>query len=270
MINTALVQLFAKTKTIDLNARHGAVLAIGEIFKALSTIAHNEQKTTLQNLIGNELLDYSKLLIPTFQERLYFRGLGGELMRQACSTFIQNCSLAQMPFHGSDVIGNINNFKIDTMFLLLLLFFLETWFALLNDCIAYDVPHIRAAAISALPSFIAEYYKGTDQTMKTKRSNIIDKYIKNLKVVNTEVMRMGHALALGALPAFMLKDNLDGILDALVSVTYITPETLKWAESRRDAAKAITSVCVNLNGDIKTGWYLAVINVIAYTIVLHQ
>lgn len=72
-------------------------------------------------------------------------------------------------------------------------------------------------------------------------------------MVNTEVVRMGHALALGALPIFMLKDDLNGILNALIEVTYVAPETLKWAESRRDAAKAITAICVSLDGEIKTG-----------------
>lgn len=92
--------------------------------------------------------------------------------------------------------------------------------------------------------------------MKAKRCKIIDAYIRVLKSVNTEMMRMGHALALGALPAFMLKDNLNGILNALISATYTTPETLKWAESRRDAAKAITSICVSLDATIKTGEFV--------------
>lgn len=73
-------------------------MAIGEIFKALSI--QNKKGN-----IGNELFEECKNLIPHFQERLYFRGLGGELMRQACSSFIQNCSLAQLPFHNTDVIG---------------------------------------------------------------------------------------------------------------------------------------------------------------------
>lgn len=98
IIKIVLPELFAKAKTIDLNARHGAVLAIGEIFKALAA----ENKSSC---IGNELFEECKNLIGFFQERLYFRGLGGELMRQACSNFIQNCSIAKVPFHNSDVIG---------------------------------------------------------------------------------------------------------------------------------------------------------------------
>lgn len=130
---------------------------------------------------------------------------------------------------------------------------LDIWFSLLNDCISYDVAHIRSAALAALPSFFDEYYKGTDENIVNKRLKIIGNYLKAVKMVNTEVVRMGHALALGTLPPFMLQDDLNGILEALIGVTYITPETLKWAESRRDAAKALTAICVCLDCDVKTG-----------------
>lgn len=89
--------------------------------------------------------------------------------------------------------------------------------------------------------------------MQNKRLKIIQNYIKAVKIVNTEVIRMGHALALGALPAFMLQDDLNGILEALIEATCITHETLKWAESRRDAVKAITSICVTLDTNINIG-----------------
>lgn len=123
----------------------------------------------------------------------------------------------------------------------------------MNDCISYDVSHIRTAAILALPSFFGEYYHGTDEKIKTKRLKIIKNYVKTVRMVNTEVVRMGHALALGALPPFMLQDDLNEILAALIEITYVTPETLKWAESRRDAVKALTTICVNFGGDVKTG-----------------
>lgn len=129
----------------------------------------------------------------------------------------------------------------------------DTWYSLLNDCLSYDVLHIRTAAITALSPFLNEYYKGSDEKIKNKRLKIIQDYVKNVKLVNTEVVRMGHALALGAFPAFMLQDDLNGILEALIEVTYITPDTLKWAESRRDAAKAITGICISLKSEIKTG-----------------
>jgi hypothetical protein len=44
-------------------------------------------------------------LVPTFRQRQQFRGVGGELMKQACSLLIEKCSLAGMPFHSHPVIG---------------------------------------------------------------------------------------------------------------------------------------------------------------------
>lgn len=95
-----LPSLFEKANSIDLNSRHGAVLAIGEIVHALSKTTSN-----LQNLIGPTLTEQIKGLVGGFYNKLYFRGLGGELMRQACCDFIEKCSLAAIGFHNDDVIG---------------------------------------------------------------------------------------------------------------------------------------------------------------------
>lgn len=110
MINAVLPTLFEKCYSIDLNSRHGAVLSIGEILFALSEIAE-EKQTKIKNILDSEIVDSSKKLIPNFRERLYFRGMGGELMRQACSDFIEKCSLAHMPFHGCYVIGEVIKIK---------------------------------------------------------------------------------------------------------------------------------------------------------------
>jgi hypothetical protein len=40
-------------------------------------------------------------------QRQQFRGVGGELMKQACLLLIGKCSLAGMPFHNHPVIGKI-------------------------------------------------------------------------------------------------------------------------------------------------------------------
>lgn len=105
MIKSILPQLFEKAISIDLNARHGSVLAIGEILHALSMITI-QKGMKLKEFVGDDLIDKAKNLIPLFKERLYFRGIGGELMKLACSSFIENCSYAHMPFHNLDVLGN--------------------------------------------------------------------------------------------------------------------------------------------------------------------
>lgn len=108
MVRSVFPQLFDKAISIDLNARHGSVIAIGEMLNALAKIVA-EKGIKLKEFIGNELVEKTQNLVPSFQERLYFRGLGGELMRQACCSFIENCSYAHMPFHNSNVVGNLND-----------------------------------------------------------------------------------------------------------------------------------------------------------------
>lgn len=61
----------------------------------------------VQDLIDNHLIELTRNLVTKFDERLYFRGMGGELMRQACCDFIEKCSLSHLPFHNDQVIGEL-------------------------------------------------------------------------------------------------------------------------------------------------------------------
>ncbi|CAH1996514.1 unnamed protein product [Acanthoscelides obtectus] len=211
MIETALPNLFEKTTSIDLNSRHGATIAIGEVIHALS-------KTNYLDKVTETLLDKTRSLIPWYRERMYFRGLGGELMKHACSDFIEKCSLAAVPFHNQTVV--------------------EDWLKLLNECLSYDVATIRMAAINALPSLLNEYYSDKSE----KYNQLVKDYAKELKATTVQAHRMGHCLALGALPKFVLAPNYDFIVTSLIEATVIELATVKWAESRRDAVKALTSI----------------------------
>lgn len=90
MVSTVLPTLFKKTTSIDLNSRHGAVLAIGEIIYALSKLPKDQ---TIEDVLNMREIEN---LIPEFRKKFYFRGLGGELMRSACCYFIEKCSLAAL------------------------------------------------------------------------------------------------------------------------------------------------------------------------------
>lgn len=64
---------------------------------------------------------------------------------------------------------------------------------------------------------------------------------------------MGHALALGSLPRDILQQNFDFVVTALIDATKITLATSKWAECRRDAIKALTSVVSTMADEIGKG-----------------
>ena len=50
---------------------------------------------------------------------------------------------------------------------------------------------------------------------------------------------MGYASALGKLPQFFLRGQLDRVLQGLIQATEITEKESKWAEARRDAVTAL-------------------------------
>ncbi|XP_018565799.1 tubulin-specific chaperone D [Anoplophora glabripennis] len=227
MIKTVLPALFEKTRSIDLNSRHGATLAIGEVIHALSKFA-KEQNTDIKLILKEDLLEKTRNLIPHFRERLYFRGLGGELMKQACSDFIEKCSLSSLPFHNEDIVVD--------------------WLKLLNECLSYEVVNIRTAAISALPVLFSEFYCAPDKAQKHKE--IINQYVSEVLSTTSQIARMGHALALGVLPKFMLQPNLEFVIVSLIESTLITPVSQKWAEGRRDSVKALTSISTTMSVEI--------------------
>lgn len=73
MLNEVLPKLLEKTSSIDINQRHGAVLAIGEIVLKLKQM-ENEPNATNKVRIGEEIKSRVNNLIITFQERNQFRG----------------------------------------------------------------------------------------------------------------------------------------------------------------------------------------------------
>ena len=59
----------------------------------------------------------------------------------------------------------------------------------------------------------------------------------------------------GSFPKFMFDERLHVVIVALIQCSKITESTAKWSESRRDALKALTSVChtVFSEKDMQTG-----------------
>lgn len=104
MANHVLPILFVNVDSIDINLRHGAVLAIGEIVLALSKLdAEWIDESAVVHLNG---------LILKFQKREQFRGMSGELMKQSCLDFISNCSQAKLTVD-VQCIGEIDMYLLE-------------------------------------------------------------------------------------------------------------------------------------------------------------
>lgn len=72
MAESVLPMLFTKTDSIDINMRHGAVLAIGEIVLSLSEIEKEEDLSG--KYLNEKIIDLINGLVIRFLERDQFRG----------------------------------------------------------------------------------------------------------------------------------------------------------------------------------------------------
>lgn len=102
MAETVLPMLFEKTSSIDVNLRHGSVMAIGEVSRALRQL--EQEGSGDQTHLTVALYEKLNGLLLTFLQRDQFRGLSGHIMSQCCCDFIRNCSMASIPAT-SDCIG---------------------------------------------------------------------------------------------------------------------------------------------------------------------
>lgn len=228
---TVLPKLVEKTESIDLNVRHGAILAIGEAIYALSqTKLSDASGKNADSLISERVSLAVRELVPRIRARQQFRGLGGELMRQACCQCIASLSLAGMPNHSHTTI--------------------DEWLDLIEECLSHEVQIIREKAIQALPLVFDQYLRDDnlkygELDAKTKRAQLVAKYCEQLSStsVNGLVLRMGHARAVGSLPKYVLTEHLPAIIRSLIECTKVTDTTHKWAEARRDAVIGLTEVC---------------------------
>lgn len=209
-------KLINNSKSIDVNCRHGSILAIGEVILALKLID--------PSLISSRVVHQINGLVSEFQKREQFRGISGELMRLACTNFIQNCSKAQI-----QIVTEC----------------LESWQQLIDLCIINKTDKVRESAIKALPTMSEAYYIN-DEFAET-RYKIVSNYLKQSQSNLEEHFRMGYVGALGSLPKFMLINLIDDVITILIKLSKIPGQdevtTLKWSEARRESVKALSNIC---------------------------
>ncbi|XP_030384442.1 tubulin-specific chaperone D [Scaptodrosophila lebanonensis] len=233
MAAVVLPQLLAKTDTIDINARHGCVLAMGEITLALRKleVAPEGPRTYLTNQRIVELNE----LIGTFQKRNYYRGMSGELMKSCTSNFIRNCSLAKLRVTPECLV---------------------TWQQVIDACLGSKTGSVRQSAVDAFAELTATYY--CVDTRQQENEAIIQSYLRGADDNLEEHIRMGYIAALGVLPAYMIRPHLEYILDSLVrhSLTPLqaviagdirlqnheTVQTYRWSEARTKSVQALTQI----------------------------
>lgn len=221
--------LVTKTDSIDIHMRHGAVLAIGEIVLALSAIN--------SIYITDEIkADLSQLVIK-FQNREQFRGMTGELMKQSCLDFISNCSEA--------------NLEVSVECL-------ESWQGQVDKCVVNKSLRIRELAVLALSNLCKTYYD--HESRKAANLTVLAEYLKGADNDLEEHIRMGYVMAIGALPKFIVLQEINAVLSKLIELSLvpdekairasgINPIIMNWSEARRDSVKAIGNVLQTIGFD---------------------
>ncbi|CAK7291514.1 Tubulin-specific chaperone D [Vulpes lagopus] len=221
--------LLSKTQSLDLHTRHGAVLACAELARGLYRLAVQEDRPVADYLDDAAVHGLKQIHQQLYDHQLY-RGLGGELMRQAVCILIENLSLSKMPFRGDVVI--------------------DGWQWLIDDTLrnlhlisSHSRQQVKEAAVSALAALCREYYVlDGGQADPARQEELLRQYLADLQSPE-EMARCGFSLALGALPRVLLQGRLQQVLAGLGAVTTICPKDVSFAESRRDALKAISRVC---------------------------
>ncbi|KAL6268457.1 hypothetical protein P5V15_001592 [Pogonomyrmex californicus] len=216
MINTVLPALLDMLNSIDLNVRHGAVLATAEILEAL----HHHFNDKIENIIGITAVADIQDIVRTFRSRGQFKGLGGELMKQACALLIKKCSIVHFPIHFTDVVGT------------------------------HEVSAVKLKAAEAHTNFFIEYYVDIDYDA---RSAVVNRYLKALQS-NNQPIRIGFAQAIGHFPLFVIRERVKDIIQALITCTHISENTLKWAQSRKEALHSLIMVLQTLGIDEVDKW----------------
>ncbi|KAM4691322.1 tubulin-specific chaperone D [Rhinophrynus dorsalis] len=229
MIQNVLPRLLPLATGTDLHTRHGAILACAEITHALHKMAVQRNRPVSDYLNKDTLAGLTSIQ-QRLRERQMYRGLGGELMRPAVCCLIEKLSLSKIPHPGDAVVGG--------------------WQWLIDDTLksihmfsSSAKQKIKEAAVSALSALCNEYYQDqAGEVDSVVQDDVVKRYIGELQ--SSEAMvRCGFSLALGALPQFMLSSKLKQVLEGLRRVTCISGKDVSFAESRRDALKAVAQVC---------------------------
>ncbi|XP_053674003.1 tubulin-specific chaperone D [Anopheles nili] len=217
MRDSIVPQLFQLAESTELNTRHGAVLALGEIINALKKLDEDDK-----SFLNDNISSLAGQLIGKYRQRGQFKGMSGTYMKHGCASFIRNCSDALLPISQRDDI--------------------ESWQILLDESIVDEKSTTREQATLAFSKFCDAYYKTESIDYL---SSLIDNYIREMRDTQIEHKAQGIVSSLGALPLFMLELRLREIVNVIDEKT-IVPEMFaigyNHSELRRDCIRALMSI----------------------------
>lgn len=169
-------------------------------------------------------------VVPSIERGRLTRGKGGEIMRSAICRLVETTAAAGLPLSDEQQ---------------------QCLYAQLRDNLRHPAPEIQAAAAAALAAFAGHYLPHASPEAQRQ---LVQQSVAGLEEVGNVAARRGGALALGALPRWLLQPQVAAVLAALAaaSVPEEAPEA-RDAETRVNAVKSLTAVALALLGQPAEG-----------------
>lgn len=247
MASNVLSRLISVATSSDFEARHGAIIATGEVTRALSVSTRGEKSREdwdameLVTLMGHSTWIDLLNIIPKLKSNSMYKGLAGEWMKKASCYMIHCLSEAGLPLQ-LNVFSDLQAPPKDMK---------KEWLVVLNEVLHHADPTVSVIAIDALPYLVNSYFSFLDSNKKRvavsdEQRDVIDSYINVILSTKQERSRQGHSLALASLPKFMFEGRVTSVITALQQSSQITTDTVDWAEARRDAIVALSKVIITV------------------------
>ncbi|RKO90123.1 tubulin folding cofactor D C terminal-domain-containing protein [Blyttiomyces helicus] len=231
MINIVLALLIPKTADKELSTRHGALLAVGEICVAWSSlrrvnIAVEEwwTPTELERFIKPILA-----IIPTYPQS-HLDNFDGDLTRIACCNLIACATAARLP------LPEVT---------------LASWWSLIDSTLTRRMEQVSAAA-AAVVGPLGLRVESVDPARIARWVDIVSRPPVGVGDAD-RFARRGFALGLGAVPGVLLGADVERVLLALgVAAGLMEVKTLNDAETRRNAVKGLTNIMLSFGDDLES------------------
>ena len=263
----------------DLNTRHGALLCIGELVHALCLCAQDDDdddaSSSSQHRLGvyfnAETMAQLRLVIARLFDDKHFRGSGAELTRVAVCFLVKKLAISNL-FHQRT---NDTDMTLDEAFFAKCELFLAT-------CFEYNKEHVQVAAADALPHYcqlnmVSRHLSdaaAAASTASIEESTLVRDYLHRMCAASKESARSGYALAIGALPRYLLAVGgnyarcvrtlmatsqwIEGPMPsqaafdddrAIVVVAKKNSDPAGWVEARKDSIRSLASLLALVQTD---------------------
>ncbi len=169
-------------------------------------------------------------VVPSIERGRLTRGKGGEIMRSAICRLAETTCATGLPLSDDQQ---------------------QCLYAQLRENLRHPAPEIQAASAAALAAFAGHCLP---HAAPEAQQQLVQQSVAALQEVGNVAARRGGALALGALPRWLLQPQVAVVLAALAAAS--VPEEAaesRDAETRVNAVKALTAVALALLGQPPEG-----------------